>query len=79
MSLKVIQQSIDNKKMRCPQCSKAVKQFEKYTDMVGTVWDGAGDSHSDTSGSKVTLICGNEGCDWRERTEYWANYIDEDA
>jgi hypothetical protein len=75
MSQQVIQDAITGGKMKCPNCGKPVKQFDKYTEMTASVWDGAGDSGMETAGSKVTLICGN--CDWRERTEYWSNYIDE--
>ena len=45
--------------------------------MTTDVWDGAGDTNIATGGGKVTLICGNEGCLWKERTEYWDNYIEE--
>lgn len=75
MSLQVIQNAISGEKMKCPNCGKPVKQFDKFVEMTASVWDGAGDSGLETAGSKVTLICGN--CDWRERTEYWSNYIDE--
>lgn len=75
MSAKVIQEAIDNKKMQCPKCKKPVQQFEKFVELTESVWDGAGDSGLSTKGSKVTLICGNSGCDWKERTEYWDNYI----
>lgn len=75
MSLQVLQSAINSQKMKCPNCGKPVKQYDKFTELTASVWDGAGDSGLETAGSKVTLICGN--CDWRERTEYWANYIDE--
>jgi hypothetical protein len=77
MSLQTIKTAIAEKKMRCPQCKEPVQKFDKFVEMVGSVWDGAGDSKTENAGSKVTLICGNGTCDWRERTEYWANYIDE--
>lgn len=75
MSLQVLKKAISGEKMKCPNCNKPVKDYEKFTDLTASVWDGAGDSGLDTQGSKVTLICGN--CDWKERTEYWQNYIDE--
>jgi hypothetical protein len=75
MSQQVIQNAISGKKMICPSCGKPIQQFDKYTELTASVWDGAGDSGLETAGAKVTLICGN--CDWRERTEYWANYIEE--
>jgi hypothetical protein len=76
MSLNQIQQAITNEKMRCPTCGKAIKEFEKFVEMTDSVWDGAGDSKLNTAGSKVTLICGNDKCPWRERTEFWDNYIE---
>jgi hypothetical protein len=54
-----------------------VGNYEKYVEMVDSVWDGAGDSKTEFAGAKVTLICGAAGCDWRERTEYWNNYIED--
>lgn len=75
MSESVIKQAIADGKMKCPACQKPIQQFDKYVESCASVWDGAGDSGLVTQGSKVTLICGNESCDWRERTEYWNNYI----
>jgi hypothetical protein len=75
MSQAIIKRAIAEKKMLCPQCQKPVKEFEKLVEMTDSVWDGAGDSNLETKGVKVTLICGNPPCDWRERTEYWSNYI----
>jgi hypothetical protein len=77
MSAQVLQEAIDKKKMRCPTCKAPIQKFEKYVEMVDSVWDGAGDSNTVFAGSKVTLVCGNGSCDWRERTEYWRNYIEE--
>lgn len=73
MSQSVIKEAIANGKLTCPECKKPVKTFEKFVEMVDSIWDGAGDSNTQYKGSKVTLICGN--CDWKERTEYWSNYI----
>ena len=78
MTLQEIKTAIQSKKMRCPQCKEPVQKFDKFVEMVDSVWDGAGDSKVESAGSKVTLICGNGGCDWKERTEYWRNYIYED-
>ena len=63
----------------CPKCKGAIKQHEKFVEMTEQIWDGAGDSDRGTAtkGSKVTLICGNDGCDWRERTEFWNNYVED--
>jgi len=75
MSQDRIKKSIAEKKMACPECKKPIQKYEKYLDLMGSVWDGAGDSLTQTAGSKVTLICANGDCAWRERTEYWENYI----
>lgn len=75
MSLQKIKQAIEDKKMFCPECKGSVQKYEKYADMLASVWDGPGDARMETEGSKVTLICGN--CDWKERTEYWSNYIED--
>jgi len=76
MSQETIKKAIAEKKMRCPQCKEPVQKYEKFVEMTSSIWDGAGDSNSETSGSKVTLICGNNSCDWKERTEFWSQYID---
>lgn len=75
MSLSTIKDAIAGGRMTCPKCEKPVKSFEKFVEMTDSVWDGAGDSALETKGSKVTLICGNSGCDWKERTEYWSEYM----
>ena len=79
MSLQIIKDAIAQNKMRCPTCKGSVQKFEKYVEMADSIWDGAGDSSRNmgTAGSKVTLICGNGSCDWKERTEFWNNYIDD--
>lgn len=76
MSQQVIKDAIANKKMRCPQCKQPVQKFEKYVETSDNYWDGAGDSQREATGSKVTLICGNGSCDWKERTEFWSSYIE---
>ncbi len=77
MSLQRIKDAVQNNKMRCPSCKSPIQKYEKYVEMVDSVWDGAGDSNTEFAGAKVTLICGNPNCDWRERTEYWNNYIED--
>jgi len=78
MSQQRIKDAIENKTMLCPSCNKPVQKFEKYIEMADQVWDGAGDSNrTEFAGAKVTLICGNSPCEWRERTEYWNNYIND--
>lgn len=76
MSQETIKKAIADKKMRCPQCKEPVQKYEKLVEMTSSIWDGAGDSKQETAGSKVTLICGNGSCDWKERTEFWSQYID---
>lgn len=75
MSLESFKTLIKDEQLICPKCSKPIKQFDKYVDRMASVWDGAGDSVTETAGSLVTLICANDGCSWKERTEYWDNYM----
>lgn len=74
MSLNSFKKLINDEQLICPKCNKPIKQFDKYVEKMASVWDGAGDSHTETEGSVVTLICGNSGCSWKERTEYWDSY-----
>jgi hypothetical protein len=76
MSLQVIKTAIADKKLVCPKCKSPIQKFDKFVEMVESVWDGAGDSKLETGKSKVTLICANGNCDWQERTEYWDNYLE---
>jgi hypothetical protein len=76
MSEKTLKTAIAEKKMKCPKCQQPVQKYEKFVEMMASIWDGAGDSKTETGGSKATLICGNAGCDWKERTEFWEQYID---
>ena len=74
MSLQVIKKAIADQKMLCPQCKSPVTKFEKFVEMIESAYDGPGSGlDGETAGSKVTLICGN--CDWKERTEFWSQYI----
>lgn len=79
MSLQVLQDAIGSSKLRCPQCKKPIDKYEKFVEMADSVWDGAGDCDSRTqyAGSKVTLICSDDKCNWRERTEFWRNFIED--
>ncbi len=77
MSLDSFKKLIHDKKLSCPKCSKAILKFDKYVDRMASVWDGAGDSATETQGSLVTLICANDDCSWKERTEYWENYLED--
>ena len=75
MSLDRITKAINDKSLHCPVCTLPIQKFSNYVDMATSVWDGAGDSNIETGGSKVTLICGNDNCSWKQRTEYWQNYL----
>ena len=76
MNLSEFKEIISTGKLVCPECGKPILEFEKFLgESIANIWDGAGDSKVETAGSKVTLICANEGCQWRERTEYWSNYL----
>lgn len=75
MSLEKIKTAISDEQFQCPKCKLPIRQFDKFVETIDSVWDGAGDSHSESSGCKVTLICGNNPCSWQERTEYWENYL----
>ena len=74
MSVEAFKKLVADGQLICPKCNKAVQKFHNYVPTSDSVWDGAGDSLTDPSGSIVTLICGNDGCSWEERTEYWDNY-----
>lgn len=73
----VLEKAIKEGKMKCPECDKSVQKYENPVDVLDSVWDGAGDSTTESAGCKATLICGNSGCNWKERTEYWEEYVDE--
>ncbi|MBY0357441.1 MAG: hypothetical protein K2W82_05510 [Candidatus Obscuribacterales bacterium] len=75
MSLQIIKDAIEGKKMICPKCKKAVQKFEKFAETIDAVRDGFNVQEIDSHASRVTLICGNDDCAWKERTEYWENYI----
>jgi hypothetical protein len=77
MSAEMIKQLIANQKMTCPECQKPIQKFDKYAETIDAVRDGFNILEIDSRASRVTLTCGNGDCKWSERTEYWANYIDE--
>ena len=74
MTLEAFKKTFQAGELICPRCQKPVKKYEKYVDKMASVWDGAGDTPIETAGSAVTLICANETCAWKERTEYWDHY-----
>lgn len=78
MSLQAIQDAIASQKMICPKCKGAIKAFEKYAQTIDAVRDGFNVQEIDSHGERVTLICGNDGCAWKERTEYPMEFIEED-
>jgi hypothetical protein len=76
MSLQKIKDAIANKTMHCPKCKNPIQKFDKYAETIDAVRDGFNTIGIDSRSSRVTLCCGNDGCDWQERTEYWDQYID---
>lgn len=79
MSEKKLKAAIEGKKISCPDCKKPITKYEKFIETCESVWDGAGDSNRtlETGGSKATLICGNGGCAWKNRTEYWEDMVED--
>ena len=77
MSLQKIKDAIASKKMMCPQCNKPIQHFDKYAETIDAVRDGFNVVEVDSLSSRVTLTCGNDPCDWKERTEYWKDLIAE--
>jgi hypothetical protein len=75
MSLKAITDAIANQKMICPKCQGPIKKYDKYAETIDAVRDGFNVIDIDSHGERVTLICGNDGCDWKERTEYPMEYV----
>jgi hypothetical protein len=62
--------------MKCPQCGKPIQKYDKYAETIDAVRDGFNVVEIDSNASRVTLTCGNDDCDWHERTEYWENLIE---
>lgn len=77
MSLQAIKDAIANKKMICPQCKKPIQQYDKYAETIDSVRDGFNVQEIDSQGERVTLICGNADCTWKERTEYPMHYVED--
>jgi thymidine kinase len=77
MSLQAIKDAIANKKMICPKCKGSIQQFDKYANTIDAVRDGFNVLEIDSRGERVTLICGNEGCSWKERTEYPMEFVED--
>lgn len=75
MSLQAIKDAIANKKMICPTCSGPIQQWDKYAETIDAVRDGFNVQEIDSHGERVTLICGNAGCAWKERTEYPMSFV----
>ena len=75
MSLQKIKDAIANQKMICPECKKPIQKWEKYAETIDAVRDGFNIIEIDSNASRVTLTCGNAPCAWKERLEYWIEYI----
>ncbi|MBZ0186381.1 MAG: hypothetical protein K8F91_09060 [Candidatus Obscuribacterales bacterium] len=75
MSEQVLKEAIENSKVHCPKCKRSVTKYEKYAETIDSVRDGFNVIAIDSMGARVTLICGNGECTWRERTEYWTEYL----
>lgn len=76
MSLQEFKTALEGKKLICPKCKKPISKFEKYAETIDAVRDGFNIQEIDSHGARVTLICGNDGCAWKERTDYWENFED---
>jgi hypothetical protein len=74
MSEQLVKEAISNEKLKCPECKKPIRKYDKYADTIDSVRDGFNIVEIDSRASRVTLICNNEPCAWKERTEYWTNY-----
>lgn len=77
MSLQEFKSAIENKKLLCPKCKKPILKFDKYAETIDAVRDGFNIQEIDSFGARVTLLCANEGCTWKERTEYWENFLED--
>jgi hypothetical protein len=75
MSLTEFKTAIESKSLICPKCKNAILKFDKYAETIDAVRDGFNIQEIDSHGVRVTLICANEGCTWKERTEYWENFL----
>jgi hypothetical protein len=75
MSQQAIKDAIANKKILCPTCKSPIKTFDKYAETIDAVRDGLGFTDIDSRGCRVTLICGNGDCPWKERTEFWDQHL----
>ena len=75
MTLQMIKDAIAGEKIACPKCKQPVKKFEKFAETIDAIRDGFNVQAIDSRGSRVTLICGNGDCDWKERTDYWESMI----
>lgn len=73
-----IKEAIANKKMICPTCKKPIQKYDKYAETIDSVREGFNIDTVDSYGVRVTLICANEGCAWKERTEYPMEYVVEE-
>lgn len=76
MSQQEFKDAMANGKLICPKCKKSILKFEKYAETIDSVRDGFNIQEIDSHGARVTLICGNDPCTFKERTDYWIEYTD---
>jgi len=74
MSEKAVREAISEGKLICPECKKPIQKYEKYADTIDSVRDGFNIVEIDSRASRVTLVCQNAPCAWKERTEYWESF-----
>lgn len=77
MTEKMVKEAIASKKMKCPECGQPIQKWEKFSETVDRLRDGFNITEIDSYSTRVTLTCGNGDCPYRERTEYWANLIED--
>ncbi len=75
MALQEIKDAISNKKMICPKCKEPIQKYDKFAETIDAVRDGFNVLEIDSHAIRVTLICANGACDWKERTEYPMEYV----
>ena len=74
MSEQAVKEAIGKEQLICPECNKPIRKYEKYSETIDSVREGFNITTVDSYGSRVTLICSNEPCTWKERTEYWSSF-----
>jgi hypothetical protein len=77
MTQEQVKAAIQDEKLICPECKKPIRKFDKYSETIDSVRDGFNVIEIDSRASRVTLICANDNCSWKERTEYWTSFLGE--